>query len=70
MVLASKVDGVDVHASVVGPVVGECDDELDADFAGRVDDFVEGLNVYRGLAVRPALENDFSPAGTFAAVLW
>lgn len=70
VVLASKIDGVDVHASVVGPVVRECYDELDADFASRVDDFVEGLDVDRRLSVRPALENDFSPAGTFAAVLW
>lgn len=51
---------VDVHAAVVGPVVGESDDEVEAAFAGLSDDGVEagdavGAGVECRDAVRPEL---------------
>lgn len=70
VVLSAEVDGVDVHASIVGPVVGQSDDQLHADFAGGVDDFVKSLHIDGGLAVGPALEDDFGSSSSFAAVLW
>lgn len=43
VVLAAEVGGRDVHTAVVGPVVGEGDDELDAELFGGADDAVECL---------------------------
>jgi len=68
VVLAAKVDGVHVHAAVVGPVVSEGDDELDAGLLGGVDDLVEALDRDGGLAVVPPLEDDLG-GGALAAVL-
>lgn len=59
VVFAAQVHGVDVHAAIVGPVVGQGDDELDAFFGGGVDHFVKGRDVDGGFAVGEPLEDDF-----------
>lgn len=43
MVFSAQVDGGDIHAAVVGPVVGERDDQFDAHFLGNLNHFVECL---------------------------
>jgi hypothetical protein len=45
VVASAVVDGVDVHAAVVGPVVGEGEDELDAGGLGGLDDVLEDAQV-------------------------
>jgi hypothetical protein len=70
MVFPTEIDSVDIHASVVGPIIRECDDQFDAGLACSIDDFIESLDVDCRLAVRPALEDDFSASSTFTAVLW
>lgn len=43
MVFSAQVDGGDIHAAVVGPVVGERDDQFDAHFLGDLNHLVECL---------------------------
>lgn len=45
MILSAKVDRVDIHATVVRPVVSEGDDELDADLGSSIDYLIEFGNV-------------------------
>lgn len=52
MVLAAGVDSVDVHAAIVGPVVGQGDEELDAVLGGGIDDLVKARQVNGGCPVR------------------
>lgn len=70
MVLSTKIDSVDIHASIIGPVVCESHNELDAGLARGIDNFVESRDINRRLAILPALENDWSASSTFTAVLW
>ena len=70
MVFAAKVDGVNVHASIIGPVVRECHNQFDSGLARSVDHFVKGGHINRRLAVGPALEDDLSATGAFTTVLW
>ena len=51
MVLSPEINGVDVHAAVVGPVVGQRDNELGADLLRGVDNLVEGSQIDDGGAV-------------------
>jgi hypothetical protein len=70
VILPPQVDSVDIHASVVGPVVRQRNYQLHADFRRRVDDFVEACDVDRRFAIgAPALEDNFRGPGAFAAVL-
>jgi len=69
VILSPQVDSVNVHPSVVSPVVRQRDNQLDADFRRRVDDFVETCDVDRRLAARPPLEDNFRGPSAFAAVL-
>jgi hypothetical protein len=70
VVLPTKVDGVDIHASVISPVVRECHHQLDSGLACGVDNFVKGRHINRRLAVCPALEDDLSASGAFPTILW
>ena len=45
MVPPSEVDSVDVHAAVVGPVVGQRNDELDVGLECCIDNLVQGGQV-------------------------
>ena len=70
MVLPAEVDRVHVHAPVVGPVVGQGDEELGAHLGGSVDDLVKGRDVDVGGAVGiPPLEDHVGRAGTLIAVI-
>jgi hypothetical protein len=71
MVLPAQVNRVDVHAAVVGPVVGKSNNKLDADVGGGGDYSVEGINVDDRRAVGgPPLEDYFGIACAFVAILW
>ena len=70
MVLPAKVDRVNIHASIISPVVRERDHQFDSGFGCSVDNLVKGFYVDRRLAVCPALEDDFSATGAFPTVLW
>lgn len=69
VILPTQVDGVYIHASVIGPVVRKSHDQLDADFTRGVDDLVESFDIYGRLTVSPALEDHFCTSGAFTAVL-
>jgi len=69
MVLATDVGGVDVHPAIVGPIVGEGHDQLDACIGRSVDDLVEGRHIDRPLALCPSLEDDLGTTSAFSAVL-
>lgn len=68
MILASKVDSVHVHTTIVCPIVGEGNDELDSDLGGGVNNLVEALNIDSRLAIVPSLKDDLG-SRTLAAVL-
>ena len=70
VVFSTKVNSVDVHASIIGPVVREGHYQFDSGLGCGVDNFVKGRHINRRLAVRPALKDDFSATSTFPAVLW
>lgn len=70
MVFPAKVDRVNVHASVISPVVGECHYQFDSGLGRGVHDFVKSCHVNRRLAVCPTLEDDFSATCAFTTVLW
>lgn len=70
VVFSTKVDRVNVHASIIGPVIRECHYQFDPGLACGIDDFVKGRHINRRLAVCPALEDDFSPTSTLSTVLW
>lgn len=70
MVLPAKIDGKNVHASIVGPVIGEGDNELNIGFSSGVNHLVELGDVDGGCAIFPPLENGVGCARAFAAVLW
>jgi hypothetical protein len=70
MVLSTKIDGVDIHASIVGPVVGKGNNEFNASLACGIDNFVKSLDVYSRLAIGPALEDDFGASSALTTVLW
>lgn len=68
MVLAPKVDGVHVHAAVIGPVVRQSHNELDVRVQGCVDHLVETRNIDGWLAIIPQLEDNLRGSGAFATV--
>lgn len=59
MVSPAEVDGVHVHATVVGPVVRQSNNELHARLLRCPYNLVEGLNVDGGPVEVPALEHNF-----------
>jgi len=69
VILPPQINSINIHPSIISPVVCQRDNELHADFRRRINDFVETRHVDRRLAVLPALENDFCGARAFAAVL-
>lgn len=68
MVLATKVGSVDIHTTVIRPVVGQGYDELDAHLRRSIDDLVEGRKIDSRLAVLEALEDNVSVPSTFVPV--
>jgi len=70
MILSTKVDRVDIHASIISPVVSECNHQFDPGIGRRVDNLVEGFHIDGRLAVCPALEDNFGTPSTFTTVLW
>lgn len=68
MVLAAKVDSVDIHTTVVGPIVGQGNNQFTTHFLRSIDDLVERSQVDGGSAVRPGLEDDIGGSCTFVAV--
>jgi hypothetical protein len=69
MILSPEIDGINIHSSIIGPIVRQRNNQLHADFRCRIDDFVKTGNIYRRLAILPALEYDFCGSSSFAAVL-
>lgn len=69
MVLSTQVESVDVHASVVRPVVSKGHDELDANLCGSFDHLVKRADINGGSAVGKPLEDHISSAGTLTSVL-
>lgn len=43
MVLATEIHDIHIGTTIVGPVVRQSDDELEAFLSGQLDDFVEAL---------------------------
>lgn len=68
VVLTTQVDRVHVHAAIVGPVVSERDEELDANLRGGIYHLVEGLDVDGRGPIGEPLENNIRVAGPFASV--
>jgi hypothetical protein len=64
VVFAAKVDRVHIHAAVVSPVVGQSNDELDANFISSLDNLVEAADVNggRSVGVEPLEHNFGSPS--------
>lgn len=69
MVLASEVDGVDVHSTVVSPVVGQGNNELDAGVGGAIHHPVKLSHVDSRHAVVPPLKDRLSRTSALAAIL-
>lgn len=70
MVSAAQIDSVDIHATVIGPVVGQSYKKLDASLLRSLHNFVETADVNDGSAVRiPSLKYDFSRTGPFSPIL-
>jgi hypothetical protein len=70
VVFAPEIDGVDVHAAVVRPVVGKSNEQLDTNFLRGLHDLVEAAQVNRGGPVgMPPLEDNVGRASTLAAIL-
>lgn len=43
MVLSAEIDGIDVHSTIVCPVVSESDDQLNASLLSQRDELVKVL---------------------------
>ena len=69
MILATKVNGVHIHTTIVGPIVGQRHNQLAADLRCCIDDFVERCYIDGRFTIYPSLEDDFSGPGTFSSVL-
>jgi len=69
VILATKVNGVHIHTTIVGPIVSQGYNQLAADLRCCIDDFIEGCHIDRGFTICPSLEDDFSGPGTFSSVL-
>jgi len=68
VVSATEVDSVDIHATVVGPVVNQRNNQLTAHFLSSIDDLVERSQVDGGSTICPGLEDDIGSSCTFVAV--
>ena len=69
MILATKINGVHIHTTIVGPIVGQRYNQLASDLRCCVDDFIEGCYIDGGFTIRPSLEDDFGGPGTFSSIL-
>ncbi len=70
MVLAAKVDRVDVHAAIIGPVVSERNEELNPSLVRGLYNLVEARKVNGARAVGvPHLEDDLGRAGALVAIV-
>jgi len=69
VILATKVNSVHIHTTIVGPIVGQRYNQLAADLRCCIDDFIEGCDIDRGFTICPSLEDDFSGPGTFGSIL-
>ena len=57
MVLPAEVDSVHVHTAIVGPVVGQSNNELDIRLGGAFNHLVETREINCRLAILPPLEH-------------
>src|SRR5687768_5204702 len=62
VVLTAEVDGIHIHASVIGPVVCERNDELDASFSRSINNLVEWRDIDDRCSIGPDLEGDLIAA--------
>lgn len=69
MVFPSEVHGVNIHATIVGPVIGKGNDELHASFGSTVDDFVEAPYIDLCLSILPCLQHDICLASALSSVV-
>lgn len=69
MVLATEVDSVHIHTTIVSPVVGKRYNELDAGLGGSIYDFVKRGDIDGGCAVGKSLEDNLSRTSSLATVL-
>lgn len=70
MVFAAEVDSVNIHATVIGPVVRERDDELDSDLGRGIHNLIEAGDIDgRGPVRIPPLEDDLGRACPLPSVL-
>jgi hypothetical protein len=70
MIPSTQIHGVNVHSTVVGPVVRQGNNELDSDLVGSGDHLVEWLDIDSRLPIIPPLENNWCATRAFASVLW
>ena len=69
MVLPTQVNRVHVHAAIVRPIIGESDEQLDANFGCCIHHLVEGLNVNGRGTIGKSLEDDLGLASPFTTIL-
>lgn len=71
MILSTQVDGVDVHASVIRPVVCQGNQQLGSDLVSGLDNLVEAGHVDGGGAVGvEPLEDHLGRTSAFTTILW
>jgi hypothetical protein len=70
MVLATELNSVHVHTTVISPVVSQGDKKLHVGFLSRCDYFVKWRQIDFGFAVFPPLHDIWTGSGTLSAILW
>lgn len=69
MVLSTQVDGVYIHASIIGPVVCEGNDQLYARVLRSCNHLVERLQIDGLRPIVPKLEHDVGFSRTFTSII-
>ena len=69
MVPPAQIHRVNIHPAIIGPVVRQRHNQLNAHLLRGIDHLVERLQVDRRRPVRPPLEHDLRVSGPFAAVV-
>jgi hypothetical protein len=70
MVFSAELNSVNVHTTIVGPVVCQSNEEFNIGLLSSRDYFVEGCEVDLGLAIVPPLQNVWTGTSAFTTVLW
>lgn len=70
MVLSTQIDCVDIHTTIIRPIIGQCHNELDASCRRTINDPVELRYINSGLAVLPPLKHRFVRSRLTRAILW